>query len=120
MSKEIENFGWLLIYTKARQEKRAKKNLENQGYEIFLPMIVYESESQNKPATMETMFPRYLFVKINTEKDNWINIKSTRGVSHLVTFGQRTGKVPNEVIAFLQKSHHEKDTYIKLITYFAI
>jgi len=29
ISMEIENSKWFLVYTKAREEKRAKKNLEN-------------------------------------------------------------------------------------------
>ena len=29
---------WYLIKTKCRQEKIAKQNLENQGYEIFCPI----------------------------------------------------------------------------------
>ena len=50
---------WFLIYTKAKEEMRAKKNLENQGFEIFLPMIVYEEIDQHKATSLETMFPRY-------------------------------------------------------------
>ena len=36
---KTENSKWLLVYTKAKEEKRAKKNLENQGFETYLPMI---------------------------------------------------------------------------------
>ena len=39
VSKVIDNSQWFLIYTKAQQEQRAKKNLECQGFETFLPMI---------------------------------------------------------------------------------
>ena len=30
---------WYLIKTKPRQEKKAKQNLENQGYRAFCPMV---------------------------------------------------------------------------------
>jgi len=103
MSMGTKNSKWFLVYTKAKEEKRAKKNLENQGFETFLPMIVCETSSQAKPISIETMFPRYLFLKMNAERDNWTNIKSTRGVSHFVTFGQQPGKVPHRVMTFLQK-----------------
>ena len=36
---------------------RAKKNLENQGFEIFLPIIVYEEIDQHKSTSLETMSP---------------------------------------------------------------
>ena len=41
VSTVIENSKWFLIYTKAQQEQRAKKNLESQGFETFLPLIAF-------------------------------------------------------------------------------
>mgnify|MGYP006090980357 CR=1 FL=1 len=99
---EIENFKWFLVYTKAREEERAKKNLENQGFETFLPMIAYEKISQPKSYSLKPMFPRYLFIIINVERDNWHLIKSTRGVSHVVLFGSKFAAVPNAVIEFIK------------------
>ena len=101
-----KNSKWLLVYTKAKEEQRAKKNLENQEFEIFLPMIAFAKLNQSKP-----MFPRYLFVKINTELDKWNRIKSTRGVSHLVVFGQRLAEIPNQVIAYLKSGADENDIF---------
>ena len=75
---------WFLIYTKPRQEERAKENLENQGFETFLPMIAYEKIKQPKLYSLKPLFPRYLFTQFNKEKNNWVHIKSTRGVSHIV------------------------------------
>ena len=109
---ETENSKWFLVYTKAREEKRAKKNLENQGFETFLPMIAYEKISQPKSISLETMFPRYLFIKVNVERDNWTHIKSTRGVSHLVVFGDKIAAVPNAVVAFL-KTRVDDDDIVK-------
>ena len=36
-----ENSKWILVYTKAQEEQKAKRNLQNQGFETFLPMIAY-------------------------------------------------------------------------------
>ena len=82
-----ENSKWILVYTKVKQEQRAKRNLENQGFEIFLPMIAFAKQNQTKSITLKPMFPRYLFVHINTALDKWTRIESTIGVSHLVVFG---------------------------------
>ena len=108
VSAASNNSKWLLVYTKAQEEQRAKKNLENQGFEIFLPVIAFIKSNQSKAITHKVMFPRYLFVKINTELDKWTRIKSTRGVSHLVVFGQRFAEIPNQVIAYL-KSRADKN-----------
>ena len=99
---EIENFKWFLVYTKAKEEEIAQKNCANQGFETFLPMIAYEKISQPKSFSLKPMFPRYLFITINVEKDNWHLIKSTRGVSHLVLFGNKFSAVPNAVIEFIK------------------
>ena len=111
-----EGSKWLLVYTKAKEEERAKKNLENQGFEIFLPMIAVAKVNQSKSITLKAMFPGYLFVKINTELDKWNRIKSTRGVSHLVVFGQRLAEIPHQVIAYLQSETDENDIFRQKIT----
>ena len=100
---------WLLVYTKAKEEQRAKTNLENQGFQTFLPMIAFVKMNRSKSTTVEPMFPRYLFIKLNLEKDNWTLIKSTRGVSHIVVFGQRFAEIPNKVIVYLRSKADEND-----------
>ena len=109
LSTIIENSQWFLIYTKAQQEQRAKKNLESQGFETFLPLIAFAQSNSSKSITLKAMFPRYLFVKFNTELDKWNRIKSTRGVSHLVVFGQRLAEIPNQVIVYLRSKADEND-----------
>ena len=111
-----ENSKWILVYTKAQEEQKAKRNLQNQGFEIFLPMIAFEKLNQSKSITLKAMFPGYLFVKINTELDKWNRIKSTRGVSHLVIFGQRLAEIPNQVIAYLKSGADENDIFRQKIT----
>ena len=114
--RDKENSQWYLVYTKAREEQRAKKNIENQGFEIFLPMVSYEKVNQSKSILLETIFPRYLFIKIDVERDNWNHIKSTRGVSHLVVFGQRLAAVPHQVVAFLKTKVDDNDIVRQKIT----
>ena len=65
---EIGDSKWFLVFTKTREETRAKKHLENQGHEVFLPMISFEKTNPSKSVVLETMFPRYLFIKINIER----------------------------------------------------
>ena len=112
---EIKQSKWLLVYTKAREEERAKKNLEQQGFETFLPMISYQGR-EKKINSMITMFPRYLFVKFNIENASWNRIKSTRGVSHIITFGDKPSIVPFEIIKYLRKKVDENNAAIVELT----
>ena len=116
VSMTTENSKWLLVYTKAQEEQKAKRNLQNQGFEIFLPLIAVTRSNQPKSKTLKAMFPRYLFVRINTELDKWNRIKSTRGVSHLVVFGQRVAEIPNQMIVYLKSKADENDIFRQKIT----
>ena len=52
---------WTLVYTKAKQEIRAKKHLENQGFLVFLPIISIEQGSKKSISEkLEAMFPIYI------------------------------------------------------------
>lgn len=96
---------WYLIHTKIRQERVALENLERQGFACFLPLI--RAEKLRRGALLvvqEPLFPRYLFIRlgIGLESQSWAPIRSTVGVSRLVTFGQTPAKIEDELIAQLQ------------------
>ena len=86
---------WYLIKTKPRQEKKAKQNLQNQGYLAFCPM----AKINNK---LVVLFPGYLFVQLDKKTQNWSPINSTKGVSHFVKFGLNFAKAPTSVIEFIK------------------
>ena len=111
-----ESQKWFLVYTKAREEARAKKNLEIQGFSTFLPMIGYEKTSDPESFLLKPMFPRYLFVSLDEKKGSWSKIQSTRGVSHLVIFGERPTPVPNLVITYLKTKVDNQDIVTQKLT----
>jgi transcriptional antiterminator RfaH len=47
------------------------------------------------------LFPRYLFIRLDQEFDNWGPIRSTLGVVSLVRFGQLPARVPDQLLALL-------------------
>ena len=96
---------WYLIHTKIRQERVALENLERQGFACFLPLIRAEKLRRGAlQVVQEPLFPRYLFIRLGTglESQSWAPIRSTVGVSRLVTFGQTPAKIHDELIAQLQ------------------
>lgn len=97
-----ENKGWYLIYTKPRGERQAKENLERQGFFIYLPTTLRNRRRNSRSSSVEEpFFPRYLFIALDTETENWGPIRSTVGVSAMVRFGQSPARVPTELITFL-------------------
>lgn len=101
---------WFLIHTKPRQEGIALENLERQGYPCYLPMLPAEKLRQGKLVTLqEPLFPRYLFIQLGqgATAQSWSPIRSTRGVSRLVSFGNEPARVPADLVQMLQT--HESD-----------
>lgn len=94
---------WFLIYCKPRQEALAAKNLERQGYEVYLPLLRQRRRGQaNAGWCVAPMFPRYLFIHLDQESDNWKPIRSTIGVSRMVVFGDVPARVPDTFVDALR------------------
>lgn len=94
---------WYLIHAKPRQEARALDNLQRQGFEAWLPMITAEKLLRGRITQVtEPMFTRYLFIRLDTQTSNWSPIRSTLGVSRLVTFGSVPARVPDALVAALR------------------
>ena len=99
---------WYLIQTKPRQEALAEENLTNQGYSVFYP----QANINNK---VVVLFPRYLFIQLDNQSQNWSPIHSTKGVSNFVRFGVQFAKVPDEVICCIHDRLNETtNKYIDL------
>ena len=90
---------WYLIKTKPRQEKKAKQNLENQGYVAFYPIAKINNR-------FVVLFPGYLFVQLNEKTQKFSPINSTKGVLYFVKFGLNFAKVPPDVIEFIKTNQH--------------
>ena len=100
---------WYLIYCKAREEKIAQEHLERQGYEVYLPFILSRIKQRGRTKkTIQPMFPRYLFIHLSDQRDDWGPIRSTIGVSNLVKFGINPAKVPENLITKLREDEKNK------------
>lgn len=97
---------WHVIHTKVREEFRALENLQNQGFEVFLPTCQVQKMAQGKiKLATEPLFSRYLFIRLSDVSSNWLSIRSTRGVSQLLRFGQSTEPVviPDPIVQCLKQ-----------------
>jgi transcriptional antiterminator RfaH len=107
---------WYLVHTKIRQEKTAIENLERQGYTCFLPMIRAEKLQRGSLVIVEeALFPRYLFIQLSTglETQSWAPIRSTLGVSRLVTFGQKPARIDKELVDDLRVRSASTEVHLR-------
>lgn len=95
---------WYLLQCKPRQASRALEHLERQGYQCLLPRHHIERlyKGQKQQIT-EPLFPGYLFIHLDRAEDNWLPIRSTRGVSQIISFGGYPTPVPDSVVRELQQ-----------------
>ncbi|MBL1140594.1 MAG: transcription/translation regulatory transformer protein RfaH [Proteobacteria bacterium] len=100
---------WYLIHSKPKEEKVAQENLERQGYETYLPLILGRTKKRGKTIkTIQPMFPRYLFIHLSDQTDDWGPIRSTLGVSSLIRFGMTPAKVPDSLINSLKNNENSQ------------
>lgn len=79
---------WYLAYTKPRQEEIARVNLEQQGFESYLPLFKKFKRTEQGPVSIfEPMFPRYLFFRPGRVGQSISVVRSTKGITTLVRFG---------------------------------
>lgn len=93
---------WYLIHSKPREEQVAKTNLERQGYTVYLPLCrTLRRRVGRRIHTVGPLFPRYLFIQLESGIDDWRPIRSTKGVATLVRFGMEPALVSRNLIEAL-------------------
>lgn len=91
---------WYTVHTKPRQEHIAEQHLQRQGFPVYLPRIQATRRKNNRwHDVVEPLFPRYMFIQADTETENLAPVRSTRGVSEMVRFGNQLLPVPKDLIA---------------------
>ena len=96
---------WYLVHTKPRLEKCALENLHRQAYQCYLPTIPSEKLRQGLLTVAdEPLFPRYLFIRLGhgDSAKSWAPIRSSRGVSRLVSFGIKPVRADDSLIELLR------------------
>jgi transcription elongation factor/antiterminator RfaH len=106
------NERWFLAHTLPRSECKAELHLGAQGFRSYLPQFQKTIRHARQLRTVRApLFPRYLFVILDLERDRWLSVRSTVGVSHLYT--SRDGRpvpVPVGIVELLIERSEENLT----------
>ncbi len=104
---------WIVAATHPHKEGLAFANLARQGYEPYCPMIRRTRRHARKiEEVRRPLFPGYVFVGLDPDRDPWRPIRSTLGVRSVVHFGDRLGHVDADFVAALRA--REQDGVIAL------
>ena len=98
------NERWFLVHTLPKSEWKAVLHLGAQGFRTYFPQIEKTIRHARQLRTVRApLFPRYLFVTLNLERDRWLSIRSSVGVSNLFTQEGRPVPVPVGIVESLIK-----------------
>ncbi|MDD3936015.1 transcription termination/antitermination NusG family protein [Rhodoferax sp.] len=105
---------WYLAYTKPRQEQVAHHNLQQQGFNAYLPLYkkfknAAPDAALNDLAAFEPMFARYIFFQPANPSQSISTVRSTRGVSSIVTFGHQPALVQPATLHAIQRFEQERN-----------
>jgi transcription antitermination factor NusG len=93
---------WFVVQTLSQREKMAAFHLEAQGFRIFMPRFRKTVRHARKlRETIAPVFPGYVFVVLDLERDRWRSINGTFGVARLVSTQSRPISVPTGVVESL-------------------
>ena len=101
MSKE-----WFILQFKSNSHHLAAKNLNQQGFETFLPLVDKTSRKLSRFInTTSPLFPGYMFIRFNKAECEWHKINNTYGVSRLITFNSILKSIPTTFVDSLMKRY---------------
>jgi transcriptional antiterminator RfaH len=101
MSKE-----WFVLQFKPNSYRQALRNLNQQGFETFLPLHDCTSRKSSRFInTTKPLFPGYMFISFDKTESKWHQINNTYGVSRLITFNSILKSIPATFVNNLMKRY---------------
>lgn len=105
---------WCVALTQPHAEAKATTHLQRQGFEIYFPRYLKpRRHARRVDMVAAPLFPRYIFIAVDTAAQRWRSICSTAGVARLVCNGEKPAVVPTGVLNAL-RSREDTSGFIKL------
>jgi len=99
---------WYVAQSHPRAESAALAHLQRQGFTAYLPQIRKRRKHARRVDWVRApLFPRYLFIQLDTSRERWRAINSTVGISGLVSHGDRPSPLPDYVIGEISRREGE-------------
>jgi transcriptional antiterminator RfaH len=92
---------WYVVLTKARSEESAQIHLNTKGIEVFHPKLILPIAKSGRHIV--SLFPNYLFVRIDVSSSEYYQVAWCSGVKRLVGFGGLPSPVEDSVVDFIRE-----------------
>ena len=84
---------WYVGVSKQGRETLARRELERQSFEVYLPMYVPLTGKRIRP-----FLTSYLFISLDPDNERWRAINSTFGMRHVLPFGERPRAISSTIV----------------------
>ena len=106
------NERWYAVQCQPNRERTAAFHLANQGFSVFLPLREKARRHARRIDTVRVpLFPGYLFVCLDLDRDRWRSIGGTIGVVRLVMHGERPSPAPYGVVESLIEACNDEQIF---------
>ena len=100
---------WYVGISKQGQETLAKRELENQGFGVYLPLCI--KEWARKPR-IAPFLPSYLFIHLDPVCERWRSVFSTFGMRTVLCSGDHPQPIPEWIVDGIKE--REVDGLVRL------
>lgn len=98
---------WYVVLTKPRNEENARFHLATKGIEVFYPKLSLPMPTRSG-RNVVSLFPNYLFVRIDSFSPEHSQVTWCHGVKRLVSFGGMPVPVENRVVDFIRQQADQR------------
>ena len=107
---------WFVVQFKPNSHHQATKNLNQQGFETFLPLHdITLRKSSRFVTSIKPLFPGYMFVSFDKAEPGWQRINNTYGVSRLVTCNSTLKSIPSAFINNLMRRYDSSGKLVPIV-----
>lgn len=86
---------WFAVQTQPRRELVSAAHLRKQGFRVFLPLLSKSwSHARRTETRLVALFPGYLFIILDLDRDGWRSVNGTIGVQQIVMLGSEPRPTP--------------------------
>ena len=101
---------WFVAYTRPALETLALQNLQQQGFDAYLPLYRrLKRADAGMTAVFEPMFPRYVFFRPSQASQSIAPAGSTRGVACIVSFGHEAATIGTYTVRAIRQFEQERN-----------
>lgn len=99
----IASSDWLVVSCHPHKESLTLENLRRQSFDGYCPMLRRQvRHARRSYETLRPLFPSYVFVALDSVRDSWRKLRSTRGVRSVIGCGETPSTLKHEFIKSLR------------------